>query len=197
MKNITVVLFLFISVIVSAQETTFDSIAIVKKDSTWYLKRISVFDNGGEDYTLKPVGDSLAMLNYLSSMTFDMASQLSASAALVVKKGQTVKLINAYNKALEAAGFISAVDNIEKLIGDEFVGNWKFVNNGTLSNVEVFKNDAGVLKLKINNTNKTLTIFARNWIRIQAYPVAGESLDLYLISPGVYSDINKQVIIKK
>ena len=42
-------------------------------DSSWYLKRITAFEDGSEDYTFKSIGDSLLIVNYLTGFRLDFS----------------------------------------------------------------------------------------------------------------------------
>ena len=119
-------------------------------------------------------------------MSYDSAVRIAAAGEIVATKNQTVKLINSYNKALEEAGLPTVFDVIQKAHESELEGNWKLVANDTVSNVEMFKNNNNVFKIKIDGVNKTVVIFAKQWLRILAYPATGSNTDLFLVSDKLY-----------
>ena len=195
MKSILVFLFTVLSL--SAYSQTLDSISVIKKDSSWYLKRITAYEDGSEDYTFKSIGDSLLIVNYLTSMSYDAANKIAVAGATIATKFQTIKLINSYNNALKEAGLPTVLQTIQKLHQDELSGNWKSVINNNVSVAEVFVNDNGVLKIKIEGVTKNLIIFAKGWLRINNYPTTGENTDLFGITNNIYFSADKDVILKR
>ena len=195
MKSILTFLFTVLSL--SAYSQTLDSISVIKKDSSWYLKRITAYEDGSEDYTFKSIGDSLLIVNYLTSMSYDAANKIAVAGATIATKFQTIKLINSYNNALKEAGLPTVLQTIQKLHQDELSGNWKSVINNNVSVAEVFVNDNGVLKIKIEGVTKNLIIFAKGWLRINNYPTTGENTDLFGITNNIYFSADKDVILKR
>ena len=195
MKSILTFLFTVLSL--SAYSQTLDSISVIKKDSSWYLKRITAYEDGSEDYTFKAIGDSLLIVNYLTSMSYDAANKIATAGATIATKFQTIKLINSYNNALKEAGLPTVLQTIQKLHQDELSGNWKSVINDNVSVAEVFVNDNGVLKIKIEGVTKNLIIFAKGWLRINNYPTTGENTDLFGITNNIYFSADKDVILKR
>lgn len=195
MKLILVFLFLVLSFSVYSQ--ALDSISVVKKDSSWYLKRITSYEDGSEDYTFKSIGDSLLIVNYLTSMSYDAANKIASAGAVIATKFQTVKLINSYNNALKEAGLPTVLQTIQQLHKDELSGDWKSIVNNNVLAAEIFVNDNGVLKIKIEGVTKNITIFAKGWLRIHNYPVTGENTDLFGITNNIYFSADKDVILKR
>lgn len=195
MKSILVFLFTVLSL--SAYSQALDSISVVKKDSSWYLKRITAYEDGSEDYTFKSIGDSLLIVNYLTGLSFDAATQLAAAGATVAKKFQIIKLINSYDNALEQAGLKTTKEVIHERLSPNFISDWKCIENDTVKNAEIFNNTNGVLKIKINEVTKSISIFAYGWIRIHNYPVTGENKDLFQVAHNLFVSADRDIILKR
>jgi len=156
-----------------------------------------IYTNGESEARSVLLGDSATALNAVTGQEIDAIRQLSYHAARVIEKPQAVREWQLMHTQTDTIGIGSMAAVIQRLFEGEIIGDVT-VKVGTATAVpgDIVKAANGNVRLLFGSKGYRIFIFADTMLRIVGYPTAGENTDVYRIAPRVYSDINKQFIIR-
>ena len=185
----------------------------VVSDTTWLVKTCTMVDtlelctfaeyykveySDGYEATRKQViGDSATTVTYLLGKAIDISRGYATYAAHVVAKKEMMHSISNANDALVSVGLPEIYDLIQANFEGQFVGGAKVNEKGKDAvNGEVVKTDSGVLRLKFGSLNSRILILSDKMIRVFSYPAQGKVTDIYLVRPGIFTSIDRELTIK-
>ena len=208
MKRITFFLLLLPYFAIAQREIQSDTMWLTKQlvtaatDTTtakyeYFMNRRYDYTNG-ESVTQKLLlGDSATAINAITGQEIDAIRNLAEKAATVIGRGEIIRDWQQAHTQTDTIGIGSMAAVIQGLFEGDIIGDVT-VQVGTATAVpgDIVKAANGNVRLLFGSKGYRIFIFADTMLRIVGYPTAGESTDVYRIAPRVYSDINKQFIIR-
>lgn len=163
----------------------------------YFQHTMYLYTNGENDTQVRLLGDSATALNAVTGQEIDAIRQLSYHAARVIEKPQAIREWQLMHTQTDTVGLGSMAAVIQRLFEGDLIGDVT-VKVGTATAIpgDIVKAANGNVRLLFGSKGYRIFIFADTMLRIVGYPTAGESTDVYRIAPRVFSDINKQFIIR-
>lgn len=208
MKRITFFLLLLPYFAIAQREIQSDTMWLTKQlvtaatDTTsaryeYFLNRRYDYTNG-ESVTQKLLlGDSATAINAITGQEIDAIRNLAEKAATVIGRAEIIRDWQQAHTQTDTIGIGSMAAVIQRLFEGDLIGDVT-VKVGTATAVpgDIVKAANGNVRLLFGSKGYRIFIFADTMLRIVGYPTAGESTDVYRIAPRVFSDINKQFIVR-
>lgn len=163
----------------------------------YFLNRRYDYTNG-ESVTQKLLlGDSATAINAITGQEIDAIRNLAEKAATVIGRAEIIRDWQQAHTQTDTIGIGSMAAVIQGLFEGDILGDVT-VKVGTATAVpsDIVKAANGNVRLLFGSKGYRIFIFADTMLRIVGYPTAGESTDVYRIAPRVFSDINKQFIVR-
>ena len=200
LRKLFIAAMVLLSITGTAQEVVKDSVFLTKvgNDSTavYYLTTTIEYDDGTATSTKVYVGDSTTTTNYLINRNIDRTRELSYHALKVVYKSQVIQDVNLDDSAAKAAGLGGTLDGIQKIFEESLIDSVSVRIAGVAKPGRVMKAANGVLRISwTDQAARTVVVYSDKMLRILAYPVAGTNVDLYLIRPKVWANIDRTLIV--
>lgn len=196
---------IFTPALAYGQFPTFDTLYL--KTDTMFADTLKVpnyrehleqaFDDGSTKIQEREIGDSLTTLNYYVNEAIEINRIFAYYAALTTKKREALHAMNAYAGALEHVGLPDLWDGIQAKFESQYIGKANIIEAGKdVVKGEVTKSNSGVLRLKFGDFNSRILVLSDKMIRVFSYPIQGELTDMYLVRPGVFTSIDRELTIK-
>ena len=200
LRKLFIAAMVLLSITGTAQEVVKDSVFLTKvgNDSTavYYLTTTIEYDDGTATSTKVYVGDSTTTTNYLINRNIDRTRELAYHALKVVYKSQVIQDVNLDDSAAKAAGLGGTLDGIQKIFEESLIDSVSVRIAGVAKPGRVMKAANGVLRISwTDQAARTVVVYSDKMLRILAYPVAGTNVDLYLIRPKVWANIDRTLIV--
>ena len=208
MKRITFFLLLLPYFAIAQREIQSDTMWLTKQlitaatDTTsakyeYFMNRRYDYTNG-ESVTQKLLlGDSATAINAITGQEIDAIRNLAEKAATVIGRAEIIRDWQQAHTQTDTIGIGSMAAVIQELFEGDILGDVT-VKVGTATAVpgDIVKAANGNVRLLFGSKGYRIFIFADTMLRIVGYPTASDNTDVYRIAPRVFSDINKQFIIR-
>jgi len=209
MKNILLLFFLLPTILFAQRELERDSVwlsrqAIYTTTGTtttttynYFQHTLYMYTNGESDTQVRLLGDSATATNYVAGQQIDNIRQLSYHATFVYDKPQVIKEWQQMHTQTDSVGLGGMAGIIQGLFEGAIIGDVT-VKVGTATAVpgDIVKAANGNVRLLFGSKGYRIFIFADTMLRIVGYPTASDNTDVYRIAPRVFSDINRQFIVR-
>jgi hypothetical protein len=177
MKKVILFLF-FLPIFLQAQELTFDSTAVIKIDTFYYLETHQYYDNGNFLIDRQLIGDSTKFLNYL----FNNIEQSQRLKARSDKASFENRNLGENNDILKSLTGFNYYRNAADILDEVFIGDCKVRINGTAYD-GIISNSGIHLNIDITNVgNYTIHIGSRQSFIIKDFWGEGIDAELFLLS---------------
>lgn len=180
-----------------ANDTTYQT----KVGNLYYHVNLTSYTDGGPaDQRVELLGDSAALISYYANKAVGAAGQISAAALIVMRRGQAIQSLRQWDASVLALTGSSPLRSIQNSIEGAFLsGSWSIQDAGVVKAVTLSKNPTtGALRyLVTGSTQKAVETFGPGWIMLKNYPTAGQEVSLYQITPKLWSNIERTILLKK
>ena len=163
----------------------------------YFQNTMYVYTNGESDTQVRLLGDSATALNAVTGQEIDAIRQLSYHAARVIDKPQVIREWQLMHTQTDTIGIGSMAAVIQGLFEGDIIGDVTVkVGSATAVPGDIVKAANGNVRLLFGSKGYRIFIFADTMLRIVGYPTASDNTDVYRIAPRVFSDINRQFIVR-
>jgi len=192
MKQILFAIFIF-PIVLQAQDITLDTSYILKTNNTYYNVRKTVYSDGSGSEVTTFIGDTTALLTKYQSAFVQKSDQMAADIAQVTKyPGHIKQMLNDDNEVTLITGE-SPQRAVQNVYQEPFLQDaWTFTGHTILFTL----NAQGALRYAVDGGATKAAYLFGSTIRLNNYPTTGESIDLYLISTGLYTTADKKIRLK-
>ena len=194
MKYKLLILFLFIAFAASAQVSELSNVtSIQNRNGKFYELQTIVYADSSIVNRETPLGDTAALVNRIISAALNTTRPYAQVVVQASRKGIVINQLQALEDAMQAAVGKSVRDTIKNLmlytdstgaVKHLFEGtDYKF-DSGTITDAAIVRQANGNLRFRPNvlvpNTTYGIAVFGDTWLRVNAYPAAGQFLDFFL-----------------
>lgn len=163
----------------------------------YFQNTMYMYTNGESDTQVRLLGDSATALNAVTGQEIDAIRQLSYHAARVIDKPQVIREWQQMHGQTDTIGIGSMAAVIQGLFEGDIIGDVTVkVGSATAVPGDIVKAANGNVRLLFGSKGYRIFIFADTMLRIVGYPTASDNMDVYRIAPRVFSDINRQFIVR-
>lgn len=163
----------------------------------YFQNTMYMYTNGESDTQVRLLGDSATAINAVTGQEIDAIRQLSYHAARVIDKPQVIREWQLMHTQTDTIGIGSMAAVIQGLFEGDIIGDVTVkVGSATAVPGDIVKAANGNVRLLFGSKGYRIFIFADTMLRIVGYPTASDNTDVYRIAPRVFSDINRQFIVR-
>ena len=163
----------------------------------YFRNTMYMYTNGESDTQVRLLGDSATAINAVTGQEIDAIRQLSYHAARVIDKPQAIREWQQMHGQTDTIGIGSMAAVIQGLFEGDIIGDVTVkVGSATAVPGDIVKAANGNVRLLFGSKGYRIFIFADTMLRIVGYPTASDNTDVYRIAPRVFSDINRQFIVR-
>ena len=208
MKRITFLFLLLPYLAIAQRELQSDTMWLTKQlvtaatDTTsakyeYFMNRRYDYTNG-ESVTQKLLlGDSATAINAITGQEIDAIRDLADKAAKVIGRGEIIRDWQQAHTQTDTIGIGSMAAVIQGLFEGDILGDVTVkVGSATAVPGDIVKAANGNVRLLFGSKGYRIFIFADTMLRIVGYPTASDNMDVYRIAPRVFSDINRQFVVR-
>ena len=192
MKIKLLILFLFIAFAGHAQlSEIYNNTTIVNRQGKFYEQQTIVYSDSTINNRETPLGDTATLVNRVVSGAIELSRQYAQVAVTAARKGIVINSLQGLDDALRAAVGVSVRDTIRNLlvytdstgaVKHRFEGtDYKF-DAGAITDAAITRQANGSLRFRPDVTKAPtfgIAVFGDRWIRVNAYPTAGQFLDFF------------------
>ena len=163
----------------------------------YFRNTMYMYTNGESDTQVRLLGDSATAINAVTGQEIDAIRQLSYHAARVIDKPQVIREWQLMHTQTDTIGIGSMAAVIQGLFEGDLIGDVTVkVGSATAVPGDIVKAANGNVRLLFGSKGYRIFIFADTMLRIVGYPTTSDNTDVYRIAPRVFSDINRQFIVR-
>lgn len=192
MKIKLLILFLFIAFAGHAQlSEIYNNTTIVNRQGKFYEQQTIVYSDSTINNRETPLGDTAALVNRVVGSAIELSRQYAQVAVTAARKGIVISSLQGLDGVLQAAVGVSVRDTIRNLlvytdstgaVKHRFEGtDYKF-DAGAITDAAITRQANGSLRFRPDVTKAPtfgIAVFGDRWIRVNAYPTAGQFLDFF------------------
>ena len=157
----------------------------------------TMWDNGESQNVVKWVGDSATTYDFFVNRNIENVRIYSYYASKVLNKKDLLHSLNNDSDATQAVGLPDVLDGIRAKFKEMYIGACKVkASSADYVAGEIVELKSGAIRLELSGTNYRMTIVADTMFRLVGYPATGTNTDFYRVKEGVYTDIEKNTIIR-
>lgn len=194
MKIKLLLFFLFAAIVTNAQlSELYNKSEIINRSGKFYELQTVVYADSSIVTRETPLGDTTQLFNRIIGAAIQTTREYAAVTVTAARKGIVLNTLQALDSALIRTVGISVRDTIKKLmvspdslgvLRHAFEGDDYQFFSGAQTDAAVIRQANGNLRFRPNVAQPATTfgiiVFGDRWIRVNAYPSAGSSLDFFL-----------------
>ena len=193
MKQITLIIALFLALTATAQNVTRDTLYTVNAGGRFLEVQRFDYSDGSYSETSKAIGDTTALIDYMELRFFKTAQTYDRLASQLRFAPRDLGRMVQEDAAAQAAFGRSPLIELQQQYDSTFLIDTYTLNDAA---VTFGRTAAGKLRMTQGGVNYVVDLFG-DAMRIRNYPATGKVTILYAMNPALWQDAGADVFLRR